>query len=131
MKFFLDTANLDEIRDAAEMGVLDGVTTNPSLIAKEGAKFGPRIIEICEIVQGPVSAEVTSRDAESMCRQGRELAKLRPFVVVKTPTTKERLKAARSLIKDGIKVNSTLCFSPSQALSIQAAGNACLGPVAG
>lgn len=131
MKFFLDTANLDEIRDAAEMGVLDGVTTNPSLIAKEGAKFEPRIIEICEIVQGPVSAEVTSRDAESMCRQGRELAKLRPFVVVKTPTTKERLKAARSLIKDGIEVNSTLCFSPSQALSIQAVGNAFLGPVAG
>lgn len=131
MKFFLDTANLDEIRDAAEMGVLDGVTTNPSLIAKEGAKFERRIIEICEIVQGPVSAEVTSRDAESMCRQGRELAKLHPCVVVKTPTTKEGLKAARSLIKDGIKVNSTLCFSPSQALLVAKVGASFVSPFVG
>jgi len=131
MRFFLDTANLDEIRDAAEMGVLDGVTTNPSLIAKEGAKFEQRIIEICEIVQGPVSAEVTSLDAESMYRQGHELAKLHPNVVVKTPTTKEGLKAARHLIKDGIKINSTLCFSPSQALLVAKVGASFVSPFVG
>jgi transaldolase len=89
VKFFLDTANLEEIREAASIGVLDGVTTNPSLIAKEKADFAKRVVEICEIVQGPVSAEVTVTDTEGMCRQGRELAKLHPWVVVKVPTTRE------------------------------------------
>ncbi len=131
MKFFLDTANLDEIREAAQMGVLDGITTNPFLIAKEGAKFEKRIVEICEIVQGPVSAEVTSRDAEEMCRQGHALARLNPWVVVKTPTTKEGLKAARCLIKDGIKVNSTLCFSSSQALLVAKIGASYVSPFVG
>jgi len=131
MKFFLDTANLDEIREAAAMGVLDGVTTNPTLIAKEGAKFEKRIVEICEIVQGPVSAEVTSRDAESMCGQGHALAKLHPWVVVKTPTTNEGLKAARCLIKDGIKINSTLCFSSSQALLVAKVGASFVSPFVG
>jgi transaldolase len=131
MKFFLDTANLTEIRDAAEMGLLDGVTTNPSLIAKEGEKFEKRIVEICEIVQGPVSAEVTSRDVKSMCRQGHELAKLHPWVVVKTPTTKDGLQAARCLIKDGIKINSTLCFSPSQALLVAKIGASFVSPFVG
>lgn len=131
MKFFLDTANLIEIQVAADMGMLDGVTTNPSLIAKEGAKFEKRIVEICEVVQGPVSAEVTSRDVESMCRQGHELAKLHPWVIVKTPTTKDGLKAARCLIKDGIKINSTLCFSPSQALLVAKIGASFVSPFVG
>ncbi len=131
MKFFLDTANLDEIREAASMGVLDGVTTNPSLIAKEKADFEKRIVEICEIVQGPVSAEVTSTDTEEMCRQGRELAKLHPWVVVKTPTTKEGLKATRCLVADGIKVNMTLCFSASQALLVAKAGATYVSPFLG
>jgi transaldolase len=131
MKFFLDTANLDEIREAVQMGMLDGVTTNPSLIAKEGAKFEERIVEICEIVQGPVSAEVTSRDVEGMCRQGEALAKLHPCVVVKTPTTREGLKVARRLIGSGIKVNSTLCFSPSQALLVAKIGATFVSPFVG
>jgi transaldolase len=118
MKFFLDTANLDEIREAASLGLLDGVTTNPSLIAKERVDFKTRIREICEVVRGPVSAEVTCTDTEGMCRQGRELAKIHPWVVVKTPTTKEGLKAAKCLVGDGLKVNVTLCFSPSQAMLV-------------
>ena len=100
MKFFLDTANLDEIREAAGLGLVDGVTTNPSLIAKENAEFQKRIVEICEIVQGPVSAEVTCTDTEGMCKQGRELAKLHRWVVVKVPTTKAGLKAAKCLVGD-------------------------------
>jgi transaldolase len=131
MKIFLDTANLDEISEAKSMGLLDGVTTNPSLIAKEGAKFEKRIVEICEIVHGPVSAEVTSEDPEEMYQQGHELAKLHPDVVVKTPTTKQGLKAAQRLIRDGIKINSTLCFSPSQALLVAKIGAAYVSPFIG
>lgn len=131
MKFFLDTANLDEIREAVSMGLLDGVTTNPSLIAKERADFKKRIVEICELVQGPVSAEVTCTDTEGMCRQGRELAKLHRWVVVKTPTTKEGLKAAKCLVGDGIKVNVTLCFSPSQALLVAKTGATYVSPFLG
>ncbi len=131
MKFFLDTANLDEIRKAASLGLVDGVTTNPSLIAKEGAKFYQRIVEICEIVKGPVSAEVTSLEADGMCRQGRDLAKLHSCVVVKTPTTKEGLKATRCLVADGIKVNMTLCFSPAQALLVAKAGATYVSPFLG
>ncbi len=131
MKIFLDTANLDEIREAAGLGLLDGVTTNPSLIAREGAHFKERIIEICEIVKGPVSAEVTSTDTEGMCHQGRELAKLHPWVVVKTPTTKAGLKAAKCLVSDGIKVNCTLCFSPSQALLVAKTGATYVSPFLG
>ncbi len=118
MKFFLDTANLDEIREAVSLGVLDGVTTNPTLISKENAKFEQRVVEICEIVQGPVSAEVTSTETEEMCRQGRNLAKLHKWVVVKVPTTNAGLKAAKRLVNEGIKVNATLCFSPAQALLV-------------
>src|SRR5712692_6864284 len=131
MKFFLDTANLDEIREAASLGLLDGVTTNPSLIAKERADFKTRIREICEVVGGPVSAEVTCTDIEGMCRQGRELAKIHPWVVVKTPTTKEGLKAAKCLVGDGIKVNVTLCFSPSQALLVAKTGATYVSPFLG
>ncbi len=131
MKLFLDTANLDEIREAASLGMLDGVTTNPSLIAKERADFKKRIHEICEIVQGPVSAEVTCTDTEGMCRQGRELAKIHRWVVVKTPTTKEGLKAARCLVGDGIKVNVTLCVSPAQALLVAKTGATYVSPFLG
>lgn len=131
MKFFLDTANLDEIREAASLGLLDGVTTNPSLIAKEGAEFKKRIVEICEIVQGPVSAEVTATDTEGMCSQAHELAKLHRWVVVKVPTTKAGLKAAKRLVGDGLKVNVTLCFSPSQALLVAKTGAAYVSPFLG
>jgi transaldolase len=131
VKFFLDTANLDEIREATSLGVLDGVTTNPSLIAKENAEFKKRIVEICEIVQGPVSAEVVATDTEGMCREGRELAKLHPWVVVKVPTTKAGLKAAKLLLGDGINVNVTLCFSPSQALLVAKAGATYVSPFLG
>jgi len=131
MKFFLDTANLEEIRSAASLGMLDGVTTNPTLIAKERADFKTHIREICEIVQGPVSAEVTTTDTEGMCRQGRELAKIHPWVVVKTPTTKEGLKAAKCLVGDGIKVNCTLCFSASQALLVAKTGATYVSPFLG
>ena len=131
MKFFLDTANLEEIREAASMGILDGVTTNPSLIAKEGAKFKERIVEICEIVQGPVSAEVTATDTDGMCSQGRELAKLHRWVVVKIPITKAGLKAVKLLVGEGIKVNATLCFSPSQALLVAKAGATYVSPFLG
>jgi transaldolase len=131
VKFFLDTANLDEIREAASMGILDGVTTNPSLIAKEGAKFKERIVEICEIVQGPVSAEVTATDTEGMCSQGRELAKLHPWVVVKIPIIKAGLKAVKLLVGEGIKINATLCFSPSQALLVAKAGATYVSPFLG
>ena len=131
MKIFLDTANLDEIREAAGLGVLDGVTTNPSLVAKEGADFTKRIVEICEIVQGPVSAEVTSTETEGMCRQGRELARLHKWVVVKVPTTKAGLKAAKCLLGDGIKVNVTLCFSASQALLVAKTGATFVSPFLG
>jgi transaldolase len=131
VKFFLDTANLEEIREAASLGVLDGVTTNPSLLAKEKADFHKRIVEICEIVQGPVSAEVTCTDTDGMCRQGRELARLHPLVVVKVPTTTAGLKAAKRLVGDGIKVNVTLCFSPSQALLVGKTGAAYVSPFLG
>jgi transaldolase len=131
VKFFLDTANLNEIREAASMGILDGVTTNPSLIAKEGAKFKERIVEICEIVQGPVSAEVTATDTEGMCSQGRELAKLHRCVVVKIPIIKAGLKAVKLLTGEGIKVNATLCFSPSQALLVAKAGATYVSPFLG
>ena len=131
MKFFLDTANLDEIREAAGIGLLDGVTTNPSLIAKEGADFKKRIVEICEIVQGPVSAEVTATDTEGMCAQGRELAKLHQWVVVKVPTTKAGLKAAKALVGEGIRVNVTLVFSPAQALLVAKTGATYVSPFLG
>lgn len=131
MKFFLDTANLDEIREAAGIGLLDGVTTNPSLIAKEGAEFKNRIIEICEIVRGPVSAEVTAIETEGMCAEGRELAKLHPWVVVKVPTTKAGLKAAKILVGEGIRVNATLVFSPAQALLVAKTGATYVSPFLG
>ena len=131
MKFFLDTANLDEIRQAASLGVLDGVTTNPSLIAKEGADFEKRIYDICEIVQGPVSAEVVSTDAEGMYAEAQKLKKIHRWVVVKLPTIAEGLRAAKRLLAEGTKVNMTLCFSASQALLVGKVGATYVSPFVG
>ena len=132
MKFFLDTANLNEIRDAAKFGIADGVTTNPSLIAKEGdVDFKEHIAAICEIVPGPISAEVTSQDTEGMVREGREYAAIAKNVVVKCPLTREGLKATRELSDDGIKVNVTLCFSAAQAIMAAKAGASYISPFIG
>src|SRR5215831_320858 len=117
MKFFIDTASLKEIREAASMGILDGVTTNPSLVSKEGkVDFHEHVRAICEIVDGPVSAEVTTMDLDGMLKQGRELAKIHPNVAVKVPLTTDGLKACKTLRGENIKVNVTLCFSANQAL---------------
>jgi transaldolase len=132
MKFFIDTANLNEIRECAEMGLIDGVTTNPSLIAKEGGvDFKEHIAAICQITPGDVSAEVTSLDAEGMIREGREYAKIAPNVVVKCPLTLDGLKATRALDSEGIKVNVTLCFSASQAILAAKAGATYISPFIG
>ncbi len=132
MKFFLDTANLDEIREGASLGLADGVTTNPSLIAKEGnVDFKQHIAAICEIVQGPVSAECTSEDTEGMLREGREYSKIAPNVVIKCPLTRAGLKATRVLNDEGIKVNVTLCFSAAQAILAAKAGASFISPFLG
>jgi transaldolase len=132
MKFFIDTANLNEIRECAEMGLIDGVTTNPSLIAKEsGVDFKEHIAAICQITPGDVSAEVTSLDAEGMIREGREYAKIAPNVVVKCPLTIDGLKATRTLDSENIKVNVTLCFSASQAILAAKAGATYISPFVG
>jgi transaldolase len=132
MKFFLDTANLNEIREAASFGFADGVTTNPTLISKEGdVDFKQHIAAICEIVQGPVSAEVTSQDKDGMIREGLEYAKIAPNVVIKCPSTREGLKATRHLADEGIKVNVTLCFSAAQAILAAKAGASFISPFLG
>ena len=132
MKFFIDTANLNEIREAAALGVIDGVTTNPSLIAKEGnVDFKQHIGAICEIVQGDVSAEVTSLDTEGMLREGREYARIAPNVVVKCPLTRDGLRATRQLTDEGTRVNVTLCFSAAQAILAAKAGAAYISPFIG
>ena len=132
MKFFLDTANLDEIRGAAAFGIADGVTTNPSLIAKEGnVDFKEHIAAICKIVSGPVSAECTSEDAEGMISQGRDYATIAPNVVIKCPLTREGLKATNKLSNEGIKVNVTLCFSAAQAILAAKAGASFISPFLG
>ncbi len=132
MKFFIDTANLDEIREANELGLIDGVTTNPSLIAKEkGVNFNEHIAKICEMVSGDVSAEVTSLETEGMLKQGRELAKIAPNVVIKCPLTLEGLKATRIFREEGTKVNVTLCFSAAQALLAAKAGATYISPFIG
>ena len=131
MKFFIDTANLKEIQEAASLGILDGVTTNPSLIAKEGKPFKETILKICEIVDGPVSVEVTATDAAGMCEQAREYAAWHKNVVVKLPTTRDGVKACRCLSQAGIPTNLTLCFSPNQALLVAKAGAAYVSPFVG
>jgi transaldolase len=132
MKFFIDTANLDEIRQAKEMGLIDGVTTNPSLIAKEGnVDFREHILKICKLVDGDISVEVTALDADGMIKQGREFASIAPNVVIKCPLTLEGLKATRSLTNQGIKVNVTLCFSAAQAILAAKAGATYISPFIG
>ena len=131
MKFFIDTANIDEIKEAAALGILDGVTTNPSLVSKEGKDFRKLLDEILKIVDGPVSAEVISIDYDGIVKEGRELASIHKNVVVKIPLIKEGLKACKTLTSKGIKVNVTLCFSPNQAILAAKAGATYISPFVG
>ena len=131
MKFFVDTADIAEIEDLASTGLLDGVTTNPSLVAKTGRDFIEVLREICGIVTGPVSAEVTALDHATMVSEGRRLAKVADNIAVKTPLTPDGLKACRELADDGIMVNVTLCFSPAQALLAAKAGATFISPFVG
>ena len=131
MKIYLDTANVKEIHEAASLGLLDGVTTNPSLVVKEGRSFREMLEEVCKIVDGPISAEVVSVEADAMVKEGKELAKLHKNIVVKCPLIPEGLKATKRLAAEGIKVNVTLCFSPTQALLAAKAGAWCVSPFIG
>ncbi len=132
MKFFIDTANLEEIKKANDLGLLDGVTTNPTLIAREGrTDFKGLLKEICEIVDGPVNAEVVSLEADGMVKEARDLAKLADNIVVKIPLIEEGLKAVKALAAEEIKANVTLCFSPVQALMAAKAGAAYISPFVG
>lgn len=131
MQIFLDTANVEEIKEALALGVIDGVTTNPTLVAKTGRGFKEVILEICRLVPGPVSAEVVSLDAQGMIREGKELASWAPNIVVKVPLTEEGLKAIRALSAEGIKVNTTLIFQPVQALLAAKAQAAYVSPFIG
>ncbi len=131
MKFFIDTANVDEIKKANDFGMVDGVTTNPTLVSKEGREFEGLIKEICNIVNGPVSAEVVGVDAEGMVKEARDLAALADNIVVKIPLIEEGLRAVRILAQEGIKTNVTLCFSPVQALMAAKAGAAYISPFVG
>ncbi len=131
MKFFIDTANINEIREAEALGILDGVTTNPSLVAKEGKPFKDTILEICNIVDGPVSVEVVATDKDGMLKEAHEFAKWHKNVVIKLPTTRDGVKACKALTSEGIKVNMTLCFSPNQALLVAKAGATYVSPFIG
>jgi transaldolase len=131
MDLYIDTASIDEIRQAADLGVLDGVTTNPSLIAKEKVPYAKRLAEICEIVKGPVSAEVVATDFEGMLREGRENAKIASNIVVKLPSTVDGLKACKALSSEGTRVNMTLCFQPLQAMFVAKAGAFLVSPFIG
>lgn len=131
MKIFIDTANINEIREAYSWGVIDGVTTNPSLIAKEGKDFRKVIEEICSIVDGPISAEAVSMDAEGMIKESRDLSKIHENIVVKIPMTKEGLKAVKRVSSEKIKTNMTLIFSPNQALLAAKAGATYISPFVG
>jgi transaldolase len=131
VKLFIDTANIDEIREAASWGILDGVTTNPSLVAKTGKGYKALVEEICALVSGPISAEVIATDAEGMEREGREWADVADNIVVKLPTTREGIKVCRRFAEDGIATNLTLCFSPAQALLVAKAGGTYVSPFVG
>jgi len=131
MDLYIDTASLEEIKQAHDMGVLDGVTTNPSLIAKEGVDYAKRLGEICEIVKGPVSAEVLATDAEKMVTEGRDRAKIAENIVVKLPSTVDGVKACKTLTDEGIRTNLTLCFQPLQALLVAKAGAFLVSPFIG
>jgi transaldolase len=131
MKLFLDTANLDELRAAAKWGIVDGVTTNPSLIAKEGKPLKEQIAAICDIVDGPISAEVISVEAKAMIAEGLELAKIHKNIIVKLPLIRDGIEACSALSKEGIRTNVTLCFSPAQALLAAKAGAYFVSPFVG
>ncbi|SRR5574338_201928 len=131
MKFFIDTANINEIKEAAALGILDGVTTNPSLVSKEGKDFRKLLDEILAIVDGPVSAEVVSTDYDGILKEAHELSKIHKNIVVKVPLIKEGLKAVRTLKSENIKTNVTLCFSASQALLAAKAGATYISPFVG
>ncbi len=131
MKFFLDTANLEEIREGWELGVIDGITTNPSLIAREGKDYRKTLEEICEIVDGPVNAEVLAEDFEGMLVEGRDWARIAENIVVKVPMGAEGLKAVKRLSEEGTPTNVTLCFSPTQALMAAKAGASYISPFVG
>lgn len=131
MKLYLDTANVKEIQETVSLGVLDGVTTNPSLVAKEGRSFHETLVEICHLVNGPVSAEVVSVEESAMVKEGKELAKIHENIVVKVPLIPGGLKATKRLTAEGIRVNVTLCFSPTQALLAAKAGAWCISPFIG
>jgi transaldolase len=131
MNIYLDTANVKEIKEAVSQGAVDGITTNPSLAAKEGRDFKELVLEICNLVDGPISAEVISVEADAIVKEGRELAKLHKNIVVKCPLIPEGLKATKRLTAEGIRVNVTLCFSPTQALLAAKAGAWCVSPFIG
>lgn len=131
MDLYIDTANLDEIKQAADMGILDGVTTNPSLIAKEGIDYAKRLAEICEVVEGPVSAEVIALDYDGMMKEGRQHAKIADNIVIKLPCTIDGLKACKTFSDEGTPTNLTLCFQPLQALMVAKAGAYLVSPFIG
>ena len=131
MKFFIDTADIGDIREATAMGIIDGVTTNPSLVAKTGKKFREVLLEICDVVKGPVSAEVVSTDHKGMMEEAHEYAKLRDNIVVKIPLIPEGLKAVQCCASEGIRTNVTLCFSATQALLAAKAGASYISPFVG
>lgn len=131
MKFFIDTANINQIKEAAAMGLLDGVTTNPSLVAKEGKNFLELLYEIVKIVDGPISAEVVSTNYDGIIKEAEELSKIHENIVIKVPLIKEGIKAVKTLSSKGIKTNVTLCFSPTQALLAAKAGATYISPFVG
>jgi len=131
MKIFIDTANLDQINEINSWGILDGVTTNPTLVAKEGCDFETRVRDICQVVDGPISAEAVSMEVEGMIKEARQLSKIHKNIIVKIPMTSEGLKAVKVLSKEGIKTNVTLVFSPNQALLAAKAGATYVSPFVG
>ena len=131
MKFFIDSGNLKDIEKLVPLGIIDGVTTNPSLLAKESGDYRENLKKICQAVKGPTSAEVTETEAQAMIRQGRDLAQIDPWIVVKVPLTRDGIKACKALSGEGIKVNVTLCFSPAQALLAAKVGATYISPFVG
>ena len=131
MKLFIDTGNIKDIERLADIGIIDGVTTNPTLLSKEPGDYRENLKKICAIVKGPVSGEVTATDFAGMLQQGRDIAKIDPYMVVKVPLTRDGIKACKALSGEGIKVNVTLCFSPAQALLAAKAGAAFVSPFVG
>jgi transaldolase len=131
MKLFIDSGNIKDIQALVPLGIIDGITTNPTLLAKEPGDYRENLKKICQIVQGPTSAEVTETDADAMIKQGRDLAKIDSWIVVKVPLTRDGIKACKALSSDGIKVNVTLCFSPAQALLAAKVGATYISPFVG